>query len=538
MIGEAPPPPVAGESAPPPVRAALVLLCVCFGAATLFWLPLLSGGALHGHDWSTHHFHYFDWTRQAFVEYGVFPRFMADAWVTPNFLANAEAPSLGPLVWLLLVLPTGVYLKLLFVVFTGLGLAGGWLLARDLGAAPPVAALTAGTYAFGGFFVSHLAVGHPWAMGAWLLPGLVWLARRAVAGSDAALVGAAAANALTILGGQHQPFIWQNLVLGALAVLWSVQRRELRPIFRVGALMLLSAALGAVKLVPLWLEFRGYAPTATIHGLPPSSLLTALLARGQLPDLVDPAIHYEYGAGWWEYAFYVGPLALACLVAGLAAARGVWPLVVVGAVFLLLSLEPGVWALLQDLPVWRSQRCPARFLVLALFAFGFAAATGLERLRKLGARRWPRGVAVVAWALVALVAADLFSESRAWQHAAVGAPIASRDHRPQPEDLRQPDAAARLVGFAPNRLVYAVEAAGPAQLVLPLRFGAGAAEWCVEGASPIRAEPWLALEVPAGASQVVLSYRTPGLAAGAGITGAALLFCLGLGVWRARGRRA
>ena len=150
---------------------------------------LLTGGALQGHDWETHHFHYFDWTHQAFALYRSFPFFMTDAWVTPNFVANAEAPSLGPFAWLL----------------------------------------------FGGFFASHVAVGHHWAMGAWLLPGLVWLARRAVLGSNPALCAAAAVNAFTILGGQHQPFIWQNLVLGAYALLLAGQRRSLAPVSALGA---------------------------------------------------------------------------------------------------------------------------------------------------------------------------------------------------------------------------------------------------------------------------------------------------------------
>ena len=123
----------------PPARHLLAVFLAALGVAALFWAPLLLGGALQGHDWSTHHFHYFDWVRQSFTGYGVVPLYMADAWVTPNFLANAEAPTFGPLAWLLLVLPTGAYIKFLIVCFTALGLAGGWLLARDLGGAPPIA---------------------------------------------------------------------------------------------------------------------------------------------------------------------------------------------------------------------------------------------------------------------------------------------------------------------------------------------------------------------------------------------------------------
>ncbi|MBW2267993.1 MAG: hypothetical protein JRH16_05420 [Deltaproteobacteria bacterium] len=524
-----------GAPAAMTARSLLVLYGKCVVAATLFWSPLLLGGGLQGHDWNTHHFHYFDWTRQAFSQYGAFPLFMADAWVTPNFLANAEAPSLGPLVWLLFFLPTGAYVKLLVVATSAFGLAGGWLLARELDAAPPVAALVAAAYAFGGFFASHLAVGHHWAMGAWLLPALVWLARRAVMGSDAALFAAAGLNAFTILGGQHQPFIWQNLLLGALALLWAVRVRATYPLLRLAGLVALAAALGAVKLVPLWLEFAGYAPIARIQGLPLASLFAALLSRGQMPGRVDPAIAYEFGAGWWEYAFYLGPVALVCLLAGLALARRVWPLMVIGAFFLLLAIEPGPWPLIEDLPVWRSQRCPSRFLVLALFAFWFAAASGLERLRRLGAARWPRGAAALCWALALLVVGDLWVEARSWQVAATGLGVAARTHRPVPEVLETPSgAAARLAEFAPNRLVYAVEAPAPARVVLPLRYGSGPAEWQVEGAEIEAADEWLALRVPAGSGEAVLRYRPPGLALGAGVSAAAWLACLGLAGQRRR----
>ena len=511
----------------PRVRDLLALFSGALGVAALFWAPLLLGGPLHGHDWSTHHFHYFDWVRQSFTEYGAVPLYMADAWVTPNFLANAEAPTFGPLAWLLLVLPTGVYVKLLVVVFTALGLAGGWLLARDLGGAPPVAAFASGAFAFGGFFVSHVAVGHHWAMGAWLLPGLLWLARRAALGSNAALVAAAALNAFTILGGQHQPFVWQNLLLGALALLWALRVRAWFPLLRVGLLVLLSAGIGAVKLVPLWIEFANYAPEARIQGLPVGALVDSLLARGQVPERFDPAIGYEWGAGWWEYAFYLGPLAFAVVALGLAAARGAWALALVGAFFAVLAVEPSpLWRLLEDLPVWRSQRCPARFLVLGLFGLVFAAVPGLERLRRFAARRWPQRAAALAWSLAVLVCLDLWVESRPWQTAATGPAIARRDHRPQPEEVRAPGATARLAAFAPNRLVYAVEAEAPARFVLPLRSGAG--EWSVAEASASTEAGWLVVEVPPGAREVVLRYRPRGLVLGAAVSAASVLFCAGL----------
>jgi hypothetical protein len=540
--------PRARESRPPRIPAGLVArgAGASLAAAALFWSPLLLGGALRAGDWSTHHYHYFDWVRIALVEHGTLPLYMADAWVTPNFLANAESPLLGPLVWLLAVLPTDAYLKVLLVAHTAIGLLGAFLLLRDLGVAPLPALPLAAGFAFGGFFVSHLAMGHHWAMGGMWLPLLLLLFRRAALGSGAALVGAAAVDAAALLSGQHQPFVWQNLLLGAFAALWALRARALFPLARLMLLALLAAGLGAVKLLPMLAEFAGYAPTARIMALPPSLLLASLAVPGQGPGLAPAALRYAHGAGWWEYAFYLGAPALAAIAAGLAAARGVWPLVVPGLLFLALGLHwggggeaSGPWWLLQDLPVWRTQRSPGRFLFLALFCFAVAAGPGLGRLFDTARARFG-GAAAVAGALVAgLVAGDLFAASLPWQRAAVGEPIASRDHRPRPLVVRVPGAAeARLAGFAPNRLSYEVRAERAARIVLPLRFGARGPEWEAGPFVPLAEDGEVAIEVPAGTHAIALAYRPPWLRAGlvASVASAALVGALA--ARRARAGRA
>jgi hypothetical protein len=162
---------VAISSEPPRVAALVVGLAIV--AAALFYSTLLFDGSLHGYDWESHHYHYFDWVRISLTQFHTLPLFMNNAWITKNFLANAESPSLGPLIPLLLVLPTDIYLKLLVVAFTAAGLTGMFLLLRDLRVGREVAGLAAIVFAFNGFFVSHIAVGHHWAMGAQLLPGLL-----------------------------------------------------------------------------------------------------------------------------------------------------------------------------------------------------------------------------------------------------------------------------------------------------------------------------------------------------------------------------
>ena len=536
------------RDAPPATPSASLVVgaaALSLAAAPLFWLPLCLGGALRAGDWSSHHFHYFDWVRTALVGHGTLPLYMADAWVTPNFLANAEAPSLGPLVWLLAWLETDAYLKVLIVAHTALGLFGAFLLAHDLGAERLPAALVAVIFAFGGFFVSHLAMGHHWAMGGMWLPLLLMLTRRAALGSDAALVGAAAVDALVLLSGQHQPFVWQNLLLGAFAGLWALRARSLFPLTRAAQVALLAAGLGAVKLLPMLAEFSDYAPTARIVGLPVQLLPTTLVGWTQGPGFAPPGLRFAHGAGWWEYAFYTGALALVCIAAGLVAARGVWPLVVPGLCFLVLALQwgggsaaSGPWALLQDLPIWRTQRSPSRFLFLAIACLAFAAAPGLGRLWRDARARFGGAATCAGIVLLAAVAGDLSLASLAWQRAAVGAPIASLDHRPRPLVIRLPDAEARLSHFEPNLLVYAVSAQRPARIVLPLRFGPREAEWAVHPLPAFSHEGKVAIEVPAGEHEVVLRYRPPWLRAGLGVSAASAGLLIAAGWLRRRARRS
>ena len=516
---------------PPPLalRSALLVAAASLAAALAFWWPLLGGGSLSGSDWSSHHFHYYDWIRISLLRFGTLPLYMPDAVMTPNFLANAESPLLSPFVPLLLVLETGTLLELLIVLYTAAGLAGGFWLLRDLAVPAPVAALAAGAFAGGGFLPAHLAAGHPWALGAQLLPGLLCLYRRAALGSSGALWLGALIAASAILTGQHQPFIWQGLFLAGFAALWAIRVRALFPLARLALCFAATAGLAAPKLLPMLAEFADYAPTNRIQALPPGLLVTTLLARGQQPGFAPPGLVYTHGAGWWEYAFYLGPVALACLVVGMLAARGGLALLALGAFFLWIALDPPArfldpWLVLRELPVFRTQRAPSRFLELALFAFGVLAALGLGRLYERAARRSQPLATGIACAVALALAIDLHVESRAWQRAALGPPIAERDHRPQPLDyVLEGGTRVALVESAPNHFVYAIEAPARSLAILPLRWGKSRIEWKLDAGTAHRPFGRLAIEVPPGKSRVGVSYRPPFLWAGVGVFAATLV---------------
>ena len=54
------PPSKGVEAAAEPPRVAALVCGLAIVAAALFYSTLLFGGSLHGYDWESHHYHYFD----------------------------------------------------------------------------------------------------------------------------------------------------------------------------------------------------------------------------------------------------------------------------------------------------------------------------------------------------------------------------------------------------------------------------------------------------------------------------------------------
>ncbi len=483
--------------------------------ALAFWSVLLSG-PIGGYDW-TYHYHYYDWIRISLTQFHTLPLHMVDALHTPNFLANSISPLLGPLVWLLFFVSTGFYIKLLIVLYTAAGLLGMYWLLRDEHVSPEIALLAGIVFTFNGFVPSHLAVGHHVFLGVYLLPGLLCLFKRAIHGSRLALWMAAAFNVLVIFEGGHYPFIWQNFFVLIFSALTCVQKRSLRPASVCFFFMLASMSLGAVKLLPMAYEFRDYAPVQQLTGFPPAAALWSLTARGQTFETARSDVPFQFGSGWWEYDFYLGILPLACILVGVVMARRSWPLLLTGCFFLLITVDlrdvwsdAHVWGYIKDLPVWRSQRAPSRFMIVGLFALIAVAAVGLQRLleRAHGKPRlhilFRSLVAVVAL----IVAIDLYLESRTWQTLSRSEYPVSRDHvisgplfRGSREVSVQPDEE------RPNRLVLRFTTTSPVKLVLPSAEKGRWGGWRISSRALLWSGDRNILDLPPGETRLVLTYR-------------------------------
>jgi hypothetical protein len=501
-----------------PLRRGLAWIAatVASGAVVAwFFNSFLARNPLVGFDWFINRT-YYDWARTAFTEYGTFPLYMAGAPQSFNLIANPQSPVLSPLIWLLVFLPTGTYLEILLVTYATLGLIGMVALLREHGVGPEIAAFAGVVFTFNGFFVAHVAVGHPFVLGLYLLPALLLLFERARKGSAAALWGAAGVNVLVLMEGANHPFLWQNVLLLLLATAWCLETRSLRPAWTWLRFLGLSLGLGAFKLLPMLAEFHSYAPAQRNLGFPPAAALWSLTQHGQNAATSHPGIAFQLGAGWWEYAFYVGVVPCVFVMAGLAAARRRWPLLVAGAFFLIISLDLrsgsmrlDPWSLIEDLPGWRTQRVPSRFLFVAIFAFLVAAAMGVQRmLDSVRERRLLYAVLRGAVALTAiLVFVDLRSQSEPWQEASSEGQQVRLDHRPPILLIpAAPGSRARFSEFTPNRFTVAVRSPVQAHLVLAGERWVRRHNWRIAGGTMAPVGGRVAVRVGPGEHEVRFRY--------------------------------
>jgi hypothetical protein len=432
-------------------------------------------------------------------------------------------------------------------VYATAGLIGMIALLREHGVGAEVACLAGAAFAFNGFFVAHLTVGHPFVLGAYLLPGLLLLFERARSGSRPALWGAAGVNVLALFEGATHPFVWQNALLLMLAAAWCLESRSLRPARTWLRFQALSLGLGACKLLPMLAEFHAYAPGVRNAGFPPAAALWSLTQRGQSAATAHPAIVFQLGTGWWEYAFYLGVVPCIFLVAGLIAARRRWPLLLVGGFFLAISLDLrwagsflDPWGLIADLPGWRTQRVPSRFLFVAIFLLLAAAAIGVQRwLDGVRERRRLHAALRGAVALGAmLVFVDLRIESSPWQEGGSGSEKVSLDHRP-PIALTPtaPGGSARFNGFTPNRFAVSVRSPVPAHLILLGEREDRKPNWRVEGGTLESLAGRVAVRVEPGEREVIFRYWPRYFGLGLVVSGLTLLLAtlFASGAFRSRG---
>ncbi len=299
-------------------------------------------------------------------------------------LGDPVAQIYSPLFLLAFLLGTVSALKLTIVLNTAAGIAGMYLCCRRLlGVGWEGAALGAVVFGASSFFSLHVLAGHPCFLPYYLLPWLLMAWRAAI---DEVKWAAAIAMVLTMTiaeGGAYPlAHLWLVLILDGVTL--ATDLRRLRGVVVAWLVSgVLFALVGAFRLLPI-LETVGRFPRPT-DDLDAATLMQVYSNLTERASTLVPSGRYPLG----EYGGFIGPWGV--LIGGLGlllALRGRRWVVVGATFFLLLTLGDfsrfAPWSLLHMLPGFGSMRVPSRFIILLTFYLALAAGLALDRAVAVG----------------------------------------------------------------------------------------------------------------------------------------------------------
>lgn len=304
-----------------------------------------------------------------------------------------------PLVFLVGVLPA---FKLLLVVLFVVGCLGLWALAGYLGLSGPARLVPAVVFFGSSAYPLCVSGGLPhWLFAMALLPWLFLFHRRAMDGARFILPAGLVYAGLVFWGGLDRA-VQVPLLLGIDALCVAFSRRSAMPLLALAAVLALGVSLAAVRVAPIaeiYLAYPREMEAAT--SFVPPGLLPRLLLSTELPDLASLGGSFiQAGDGnlvnWINAGSYVGPVALVLAAAGaLLRARSTWVFSLLAVVVLWLcfgtGVEPSLWWLLNQLPVFGSMRGPERLMALFVFFLALLAGYGFDAFGKLLDSRWRGG---------------------------------------------------------------------------------------------------------------------------------------------------
>jgi hypothetical protein len=385
--------------------------------------------SLGTHDWDQMEAHrYLLW--KSVHMYGQFPFWNPYACGGTPSWAGIESGTTIVSPWLPFYLwaPLPIALKVEIVGTALISAVGTWLLAGRFTRSAALRAFCCVVFVVNGRWALQAAAGHTWHLYYAWTPWVLYFFDRAsgcgerrgpryapaVRWRDVVLCGATIA--MMVYTGAIYPLPQTVVTVGLWAVFLSAAHRSARPVVVAIASGLLGFGLSAPKLVPVLEVVRRFprlvesTETMDLH-----AFVVMFTSRdqtfGSRPAAVSPY-------GWHEWGIYIGWVAFAALVLGVALARGPreTPFKVVGLILVLIGFgafhEYAPWSLMhKSLPIFKSQHVPSRWLYPATLVLGVVFGSLLER-----GLRWLRGARplgeVVLLAGAAWVGWDVASVAR------------------------------------------------------------------------------------------------------------------------------
>ncbi len=402
-------------------KAAVIILAAI---ALIFILPIFSNFSYWGaNDWDQHML-YHGSARISLLKYHQFPLWNPFYCGGNVLLANPQSPFLSPFFLFVLIFGTVAGLKLEIVAYLILGMAGMWLLARQLDAKGPAAYLAPIIFMLSSWYPLHVQAGHTTFFSFGLVPWALLFYIKALKKWKLA-IALAVVLTLMILSGGIYPFYFTLLLLGLYGMFEAIESKKAKPIVVLTIAFAFTFLFASVKLVPM-LELVTQLPAIEDKQLNSYSMLSqALFSREQetgsknvlfgrnesLPAAEQNRLMHEAQIpwGWHEYGAYIGIIPLIFMLASMISYRKNWKLIVLAAIFLTLSLGSfapiGLWSIMQKLPLFGSLHGPSRLLIMFVFCAALLAAKAASDIKL------PKK-SVVLLALLVIVAADLVMVSR------------------------------------------------------------------------------------------------------------------------------
>lgn len=339
------------------------------------------------HDWDAQTAHRF-LVRLSLLRYHQFPSW--NPFACGGFPAwgyvEADTIVVSPFLPAYLFLPMSVALRVEVLGMAVVGAVGAWLAASRFTASHAAKALVVVVWAVNGRWALQTASGHTWHLAYAFLPWCLYYFERARSETPSIkpLAGLGASIAMLVYAGGIYPLPHTVLLLGVYALLLWPAERSLRPLGTLALGGLLGLGLSAPKLLPLLDGFKK-APRLieSNETMDLGALVTMLTSHDQAfysrPVRVSPY-------GWHEWGIYIGAAALILIVLGFVFVQGRREAALKGVSLLFVALGFGAfhpsapWPLLhQNLPVFRSQHVPSRFLYPAVLTLALIAAAGIGR---------------------------------------------------------------------------------------------------------------------------------------------------------------
>ncbi len=402
-----------------------IALGIFFIVALLFLLPIFANIANWGfYDWDQHFF-YHGSARNSIVKFAQVPLWNPFYCGGMPLLANPQSVFLSPFFLFVLIFDTVVGIKLEILAYLVLGLFGMFLLSRKLGMKAIPSYLSAFVFMLSTWFSARVLVGHttffPFALLPWAVLFYFYEKRHFALLSSVVL-------AVMFLSGGVYPFYFTAMFLGLYALFDSIEKKSIKPISTVLLILLFAVLFSAVKLVPT-LEYTKGMSQQDVQLNSVSMEIRGLLALNQdvikndavngrnsaEENLPEKTLAGEVPWGWHEYSAYIGIFALLLVLVSALNYRKNWKLLVIAALFFILSLGDfspvPLWSILRQIPFLGALHGPSRLLIMFVFSAALLAGKALSDIKPINNRYFAGGMLLIVLLNLFFVSRPLLSDA-------------------------------------------------------------------------------------------------------------------------------